>query len=70
MFDGPTEPRDRETTMAPTPQSSLVTRFLEELEVHRTTATELSLILLAPPAVARALAALTVLFSAGHGPAF
>jgi hypothetical protein len=54
--------------MAPALEPPLVTRLLEELEVHGTTAGELYLILLAIPGVARALAALTVFFSAGHGP--
>ena len=54
--------------MAHTVEPPLVTRFLEELEVHGTTASELYLILLAIHGVARALAVLTVLFSAGHGP--
>jgi hypothetical protein len=48
--------------------SSLVIRLLEELEVRGTTAGGLSLILLAILGGARALAALTVLFSTGHGP--
>ena len=45
-------------------------RLLEELEVHGTMASELCLILLAIYGVGRALAALTILFSAGHGPGF
>jgi hypothetical protein len=53
--------------MAHTVEAPLVTRLLDELEVHRTTAIELYLILLAIYGVARALAASTVLFSAGHG---
>jgi len=55
-------------TMASTGEPSLMTRLLEELEVHRTTAIELYLMLLAIYGVARALGVATVLFSAGHGP--
>jgi hypothetical protein len=51
-------------------EPSLLTRLLEELEVHGTTVGELYLILLAIHGVARALAALTVPFLAGHGPGF
>ncbi|HXJ34502.1 MAG TPA: hypothetical protein VMS22_10770 [Candidatus Eisenbacteria bacterium] len=47
-----------------------MTRLLEELEVYGTTAIGLGLILLAIPGVPRVLAALTVLFSAGHGTGF
>jgi hypothetical protein len=54
--------------MASALEPPIVTRLLEELEVHGTTASELYLILLAIHGVARALAALTVFFSAGHGP--
>jgi hypothetical protein len=54
--------------MAPELESPLVTRPLDELEVHWATASELYLILLAIHGVARALVALTVFFSAGHGP--
>jgi hypothetical protein len=53
--------------MAHTVKPPLMTRLLEELEVHGTTVGELYLILLALHGVARTL---TVLFSAGHGPGF
>jgi hypothetical protein len=56
--------------MEPALEPRIMTRLLEELEVHGTTASELYLILLAIHGVARALAALTVFLSSGHGPGF
>ena len=55
--------------MTRTLEPTLVTRLLEELEVHGRTLSELSLILLATPGVARALAAWAIhIISLGHGP--
>ena len=54
--------------MPDTGEPSLMTRLLEELEVHGANANELYLILLAIHAVARALAALTVHILLGPGP--
>jgi hypothetical protein len=61
MFEIPTG------AMASPVESSLMTRLLEELEVHGPTARELYLTLLAIHGVAWTLATWTVLFSAGHG---
>ena len=57
--------------MATSYESSFVTRLLEELEVHGTTASELYLILIGIQGLARLLAALAVhITSPGQGTGF